>query len=123
MSCSVENNLFTDSSSLNECNQLLDGFLCAAFHCGIDVWRFVDFCDKGRISKNLVSSYKEFRSADCVDGGNVRFSAPKTMCMQNPIPREPPKIDSAKVQSLLHFLNVFFLRFWAYGELKSIWNF
>ena len=102
LSCGVENNIFTDPSSINECVELLEGFAGTALHSSYDVWTFVSFCGKDCILNNSVSSYKETRSAECVDGDNLSFSAPETLCLQIPIARQPPKVDLAKVQSLLH---------------------
>ena len=56
LSCSVENNFFTDPNSIIDCVELSDGSAGSALDNGYDAWTYVDFCDKERISKNLVSS-------------------------------------------------------------------
>ena len=66
--------------------------------------------------KNLVGKKKEVRPVECVDGDNVSFSAPERLCVQNPIPSQPPKIDSAKVQSLLLYLMCFLSNFGVSGN-------
>ena len=44
----VENNYFTDPSSITECVELLDGSAGSALHSGYDVRTCIDFCNKGR---------------------------------------------------------------------------
>ena len=81
---------------------MLDKFAGTAHDIGWDVWTYFDVCEKELILKNLDSGYKGIFSAEHVDGENLSFSAPDTFCVQNPIPKQPPKVDSIKVQSLLH---------------------
>ena len=37
-----------------------------------------------------------------VDDPNLTFDAPETLCPQNPVSNQPPKINAVKVRSLLH---------------------
>ena len=71
----------------------MEGFAGTALHSGYEAWAYVDFSDKQRILKSVVRHYKEFRSVECVDRHNLSLSSPETLCVQNPIPRQPPKID------------------------------
>ena len=120
LSFSVQNKIFTDRSSNIECVELLNGFTGNALHSGFDVQTYVDFCDKEWILKNLVGNCKENRSADCVERDNLSFIAPETLCAQNPIPRQRPKIDSAKVKTLLHYFDVtFHFSEFGFRETKS----
>ena len=101
-SSSVESNYFFYQSSLIECVELLERSVGSALQSGYDVWTYVDFCDRERNLKKLFSNYEKNPSAECVDGDNLSFSAPETLCVQTANPRQPPKIGWGKVQSLLH---------------------
>ena len=92
---------FLDSSPNVKCVELLDRFTGTAVLSGYDAWANVGFCYRERISKSLINNYKEIRSAEVVDRDIFNFSARGTLCVQNLVPSQPPKIDAGKVRSLL----------------------
>ena len=97
-----EHDIFTDPTSVTECVDVLDSFSGTALEGGCNACSYVEFYDSENISKRLISKYRGIQSASGVDDTNLSFGAPETFCLQNPIPRQPPKFDSAKVQSFLH---------------------
>ena len=101
LSCSPENNNFTDPDSIISCVDLLDKLASTVLQTGFFAWFRVNIHDNEVILKALMSGYPGIDTAG-VDDPNLALDAPETLCPQNPVPNQPPRINAVKVRSLLH---------------------
>ena len=101
MFCNSESNFSANLETINCCVELLETFAGTAILSGHDAWSYVDFHQKEKNERSLMSGYRKIRSASGADDANLVSSAPEILCSQNPIPSQPPGIDVAKVHSSL----------------------
>ena len=64
-----------------------------------NLWTYANFFDRDGILRELVKCYKEIRVAVTVGEDTLDVSASDALCVQSPLPAQPPEIVVISVKS------------------------